>query len=60
MWGIKLKGFIRQADLSYSQSYDDDGEDDKDNNFQDDNEKGGMNYKGNLLYNKYIQLKDFI
>ena len=54
MWGIKLKGFIRQADLSYSQSYDDDGEDDKDNNFQDDNDKGGMNDKDNLLYNKYI------
>ena len=64
MWGIKLKGFIRQADLSYSQSYDDDGEDDKDNNFQDDNDKGGMNDKDNLLYNKYImfgiQLKGFI
>ena len=64
MWGIKLKGFIRQADLSYSQSYDDDGEDDKDNNFQDDNDKGGMNGKDNLLYNKYImwgiQLQGFI
>ena len=45
MWGIKLKGFIRQADLSYSQGYDDDGEDDKDTNFQDDNDKGGMNNK---------------
>ena len=54
MWGIKLKGFIRQADLSYSQRYDDDGEEDKDNYFQDDNDKGGMNDKDNLLYNKYI------
>ena len=64
MWGIKLKGFIRQADLSYSQRYDDDGEEDKDNYFQDDNDKGGMNDKDNLLYNKYImwgiQLKGFI
>ena len=56
MWGIKLKGFIRQADLSYSQSYDDNGEDGKDDNDKDDmnnkddvNDKDNMNGKDNLL-----------
>ena len=49
MWGIKLKGLRRQADLSYSQGYDDDGEDGKDDNVKEDNDKGGMNDKHNLL-----------
>ena len=39
MWGIKLKDFIRQVDLSYTQGNDDDGEDDK----------GDMNDKDHLL-----------
>ena len=41
MWGIKLKGFIRQVDLSYSQGYDDTG--------KDGNDKDNMNDKDNLL-----------
>ena len=56
MWGIKLKGFISQADLSYSQGYDDNGEDGKDDNDKDDmnnkddvNHKDNMNGKDNLL-----------
>ena len=56
MWGINLKGFIRQADLSYSQSYDDNGEDGKDDNNKEDmnnkdymNNKDNMNGKDNLL-----------
>ena len=32
MLGIKLKGFRRQANLSYSQGYDDNGEEWKDDN----------------------------
>ena len=44
MWGIKLKGLRRQADLSYWQGYDDDGEDGKDDNVKED-----MNDKDNLL-----------
>ena len=43
MWGIKLKGLRRQDDLSYSQGYEDEGEDGK-----DDNDKGDMNVKGNM------------
>ena len=47
MWGIKLKGFKIQADLSYSQGYDDNGEGGKDDNNKDDmNNKNG---KDNLL-----------
>ena len=49
MWGIKLKGFIRQVDLSYTQGNDDDGEDGKDDNVKEDNDKGDMNDKDNLL-----------
>ena len=49
MWGIKLKGLRRQADLSYSQGYDEDGEDGKDDNVKEDNNKGDMNDKDNLL-----------
>lgn len=45
---IKLKGFRRQADLRYSQGYDDDSEDVKEDN---DNmeDKDNMNDKDNLL-----------
>ena len=39
----------RQADLSYSQGYGDDGEDGKDDSVKEDNDKGGMNDKNNLL-----------
>ena len=51
MWGIKLKGFIRQVDLSYTQGNDDNGEEGKDDNVKvkEDNDKGGMNDKHNLL-----------
>ena len=53
MWGIKLKGFIIQADLSYSQGYDDNGEEGKDDNDKDDmNNKDDVNDKNgkdNLL-----------
>ena len=45
MWGIKLKGLRRQADLSYSQGY----EDGKDDMVKEDNDKGDMNDKDNLL-----------
>ena len=47
MWGIKLKGFIRQAYLSYSQSYDDNGEEGKENNAKYDKDKDDMNDKDN-------------
>ena len=50
MWGIKLKGLRRQADLSYSQGYDDNGEDGKDDNVKEDNDKGDK--EGNVKYNK--------
>ena len=43
MWGIKLKGFVRQVDLSYSQGYDDDEEEGKEDNVKYD--KGDMNDK---------------
>ena len=49
MWGIKLKGLRRQADLSYLQGYDDDGEDGKDDNIKEDNENYDMNDKDNSL-----------
>ena len=39
MWGIKLKGFIRQVDLSYSQVFDDDGEEGKEDNVKYDKDK---------------------
>ena len=45
MWGIKLKGFIRQIDLNYSQGYGDEGEDGKEDNVKYD--KDNMNDKGN-------------
>ena len=47
MWGIKLKGFIRQAYLSYSQGYDDNGEEGKENNVKYDMDKDNMNDKDN-------------
>ena len=47
MWGIKLKGFIRQAYLSYSQGYDDNGEKGKENNVKYDMDKNDMNDKDN-------------
>ena len=47
MWGIKLKGFIRQAYLSYSQGSDDNGEDGKENNVKYDKDKDDMNDKDN-------------
>ena len=47
MWGIKLKGFMRQVDLSYSQGYDDTG---KDGNDMDDKDNMDvMNDKDNFL-----------
>ena len=49
MWGIKLKGLRTQADISYSQGYDDDGDYSKDDNIKEDNNKGDMNDKDNLL-----------
>ena len=51
MRGITLKGFIRQVDLSYTQGNDDNGEEGKDDNVKvkEDNDKGGMNDKHNLL-----------
>ena len=50
MWVIKLKGFISQADLSYSQDYDGNGEDGKDDNNKNDmNNKDDVNDKDNLL-----------
>ena len=49
MWGIKLKGFIRQVDLSYSQGYDDDGEEGMEDNVKYNKDKGDMNNKDNLL-----------
>ena len=46
MWGIKLKGFVRQVDLSYSQGYDDTF---KDGNDMDDKDNmDNMNDKDNL------------
>ena len=45
MWGIKLKGFIRQVDLSYTQGYDDNGEEGKDDNVKYNKDKGDMNDK---------------
>ena len=47
MWGINLKGFIRHADLSYLQGYDDNGKDGKDDNNKDDTYD--MNDKDNFL-----------
>ena len=47
MWGIKLKGFIRQVYLSYSQGYDDNGEEGKENNVKYDMDKDDMNDKDN-------------
>ena len=47
MWGIKLKGFMRQVDLSYSQGYDDTGKDG--NNMDDKDNMDDMNDKDNLL-----------
>ena len=47
MWGIKLKGFIRQIDLNYSQGYGDEGEEGKEDNVKYD--KGDMNDKDHLL-----------
>ena len=47
MWGIKLKGFIRQAYLSYSHGYDDNGEEGKENNAKYDKDKDDMNDKDN-------------
>ena len=44
MWGIQLKGFIRQGDLSYSQGYDDD-EEGEDDNVKNNNNKDNMNEK---------------
>ena len=44
MWGIKLKGFIRQVSLSYSQGYDDNGGED---NIKYNKEKDDMNNKDN-------------
>ena len=53
MWGIKLKGFIRQVDLSYSQGYDDDnGEEGKEDNVNYD--KDDMNNKDNLFVYLFI------
>ena len=49
MWGIKFKGLRRQADISYSQGYEDEGEDGKDDMVKEDNVKGDMNDKDNLL-----------
>ena len=47
MWGIKIKGFMRQVDLSYSQGYDDTG---KDGNDMDDKDNmDDMNNKDILL-----------
>ena len=47
MWGIKLKGFIRQIDLNYSQGHGDEGVEGKEDNVKYD--KGDMNDKDNLL-----------
>ena len=44
MWGIKLKGFIRQGDLSYLQG-DDDGDEGEDDNVKNNNNKDNMNEK---------------
>ena len=47
MWGIKIKGFMRQVDLSYSQGYDDTG---KDGNDMDDKDNMDVrNDKDNFL-----------
>ena len=51
MWGIKLKGFIRQAYLSYSQGYDDNGEEGKENNVKYDKDKDDMYDKGDMYDN---------
>ena len=48
--GIKLESFISQADLCYSQDYDDNGADGKDDYDKDDmNNKDNMNDKDNLI-----------
>ena len=47
MWGIKLKGFIRQVDLSYSQGYDDNGGED---NIKYNKDNDDMNNKDNNDY----------
>ena len=47
MWGIQLKGFIRQGDLSYSKGCDGDGEEGEDDNVK--NDKDDMNDNDNLL-----------
>ena len=39
----------RQVDISYSQGYEDDGEDGKDDNIKEVNDKCDMNDKDNLL-----------
>ena len=54
MWGIKLKGFIRQVDLSYLQGYDDDGEEGKEDNVKCD--KDDMNNRDNKDENISYQL----
>ena len=47
MWGIKIKGFMRQVDLSYSQGYDDTGNDG--NDMDDKDNMDVMNDKDNFL-----------
>ena len=47
MWGIKLKGFIRQVSLSYSQGYDDNGGED---NIKYNKDNDDMNNKDNNDY----------
>ena len=54
IWGIKLNCFIRQADLSYSQVYDDDGEEGEDDNVKNDNDKDDMNDKDNNDDNNFF------
>ena len=50
MWGIKLKGFIRQVDHSYSQGYDDYGEEGKKDNIKYKKDKDDMNDKDNNFF----------
>ena len=47
MWDIKLKGFMRQVDLSYSQGYDDTGK--NGNDMDDKDNMDDMNNKDILL-----------
>ena len=47
MLGIKFKGFIRPAYLSYLHGYDDSGEEGKENNAKYDKDKDDMNDKDN-------------